>query len=372
MKAWASIIGFLLVFAVIQSSQSAEALGAEEDSWTMFRGGPRHTGFSPYDTTQNEGGVKLTYKHGNYFDSSSPSLAIAIDGTIYMGTSEPGGVIAIDEDGKEKWIFHIDMGYRQRSSPSIGIDNTIYFGAGNYLYAINPDGTEQWKFSTEDEITTSPTISPDGTIYFGSNANNVYAVDPNGTMKWNLTTRGNYDIESSPAVGPDGSIVLICYLEEGSLVALYPNGTIKWIIENDEFFNGISPAIDENGTMYINGAIRNLYSINPNGTINWIFPLSHGFYEPNGDIIGSTTHYPAIGPDGTIYSGSSDGLFAINPDGTLKWRSDSQRPTRSPSVSGDGTIFIQIIGIKAFNPDGSERWTYKDECQLRSMPRCCR
>ena len=35
------------------------------------------------------------------------------------------------------------------SSPAIGADGTIYVGSmDNYLYAINPDGTQQWAFAT--------------------------------------------------------------------------------------------------------------------------------------------------------------------------------------------------------------------------------
>jgi hypothetical protein len=357
MRVWASILVIFLTVVLILSSQSVEAPEKEDVTWTMFRGGPQRSGFSPYDTTQNEGGVNWTYKHGKYTRSGSGSLAISNEGTIFFGTSEPGGVIAINEDGTEKWIFHIDVEYRI-SSPSIGNENTIYIGAEHNLFAINPDGTEKWTFSTDDDIKTSPAIGPDGTIYFGSYDNNLYAVYPNGTLKWNFSTMGSYDVESSPALAPDGSIVFSCYLEEGSLVALYPNGTIKWILESDEFVNGVTPAIDENGTMYINGAFNNLYSIDTNGTINWMYPITH--WNNDAGIFGTTTHYPAIGPDGTVYSGSREGLYAINPDGSLKWRSESRTPTRSPSVSGDGTIFVGMNGIIAFNPDGSERWIYDD------------
>ena len=41
----------------------------------------------------------------------------------------------------------------------------------NHLYAINEDGTEEWKFLTGGEVTSSPTIGSDGTIYVGSNDN---------------------------------------------------------------------------------------------------------------------------------------------------------------------------------------------------------
>ena len=75
--------------------------------------------------------------------------------------------------------------------------------------------------------------------------------------------------------------------------------------------------------------------------------------------------HPAIGPDGTIYSGSIDGLYAINPDGTQKWRSGPRGTTRLPSVDGEGTIFTKTLdGITAFRPDGTIRWIHDENWAL--------
>jgi outer membrane protein assembly factor BamB len=39
----------------------------------------------------------------------------------------------------------------------------------NKLYAINPDGSQKWSFTTGDiAIWSSPAIGADGTIYVGS------------------------------------------------------------------------------------------------------------------------------------------------------------------------------------------------------------
>jgi hypothetical protein len=46
------------------------------------------------------------------------------------------------------------------------------------LYAVNPDGTMKWKFTTGviQDIDSSPAIGTDGTVYFGSDDGNLYAV----------------------------------------------------------------------------------------------------------------------------------------------------------------------------------------------------
>jgi hypothetical protein len=44
------------------------------------------------------------------------------------------------------------------------------------LFAINPDGTEKWTFSTGDTVRSSPAIGFDGTIYVGSYDGRLYAI----------------------------------------------------------------------------------------------------------------------------------------------------------------------------------------------------
>ena len=52
-----------------------------------------------------------------------------------------------------------------------------------------------------------------------------------------------------------------------------------------------------------------LYAVNQYGTLKWSFLT--------GNAIKTS---PAIGEDGTVYVGSYDGrLYAIRPDGKLKW-----------------------------------------------------
>jgi outer membrane protein assembly factor BamB len=359
MKAWASIaVLFLLIIStqgILQDAIASDDKEIENQSWSMYRGGPGRTGLSQYNTSFNQGGVKWTTHYEGGIASQSRSIAIAPDGTLYMGAFDPNGVIAFDKNGKEKWRYLI----RQRnsigsSSPSIGPDGTVYIGAGNDLIAINPDGNENWRYETDGIISSNPLISRNGTIYFGSADSNIYALDLNGTLLWNYSTQS--ELETSPSECPDGSIVITCYLGERSILALFPNGTVKWVIENDEFFRSSTIAVDDNGMIYLNGGRRNLYCISPNGRITWTFPTDHEIE------MGLIVLCPAIGPDGTIYSGSINGLYAINPDGTQKWKSGPSDWTRTPTISADGIIYSRTIeGVTAFNPDGTERWVHHEE-----------
>ena len=69
------------------------------------------------------------------------------------------------------------------SSPAIGSEGTIYIGSGDrYLYAINPDGTEKWNFTTGASVYSSSAIGSDGTIYVGSRDGNLYAIRGQGQI----------------------------------------------------------------------------------------------------------------------------------------------------------------------------------------------
>jgi sugar lactone lactonase YvrE len=87
------------------------------------------------------------------------------------------------------------------------------------LYAINPGGTQLWKFTagTNEYIDTSPAIGSDGTIYIASNSYNnstqinagyLYAINPDGTQLWKFTAGTDEYIGSSPAIGSDGTIYI--------------------------------------------------------------------------------------------------------------------------------------------------------------------
>jgi hypothetical protein len=65
------------------------------------------------------------------------------------------------------------------SSPAIGSDGTVYVGSSDkYLYAINPNGSQKWRFLTGDAVHSSPAIGTDGTIYVGSDDGYLYAISP--------------------------------------------------------------------------------------------------------------------------------------------------------------------------------------------------
>ena len=191
----------LIVFIFIFSATCIEGHLANPP-WPMFRMDAKHTGISPYNTSHVDGTIKWTFETGDGIESSP---VIGIDGTIYIG-SHDGYLYAINPDGTEQWRF--DAGpprYDERwnvsksimATPAIALDGTIYvYSSANYLFAVDPNGTEKWKYYLlwGNDFWTSPVIDDDGTIYIGS-ANSqttpgfdagLHALHPNGTENGRL------------------------------------------------------------------------------------------------------------------------------------------------------------------------------------------
>lgn len=115
-------------------------------------------------------------------------------------TAKPGTLLWEFATGKSEWGV--------QSTPAIGPDGTVYFGADNSkVYALDgKTGAKNWEFNTGGAVHSSPAIgvlsgSPstpalgsNGTVYVGSYGKKIYAIT--GDV-----------LNSSPVIGPNG---LLC------------------------------------------------------------------------------------------------------------------------------------------------------------------
>jgi outer membrane protein assembly factor BamB len=310
--------------------------------WPMFHHDLKHTGRSPYSGPASPW-LKWSYTTGNSVGYTSP--AIGSDGTIYV-CSDDSKLYAINPNGSFKWSY--TTGSASRTSPAIGSDGTIYVGAtDNKLYAISDNGSFKWSYTT-GTIYSSPAIGSDGTIYFGSENNKLNAVSDNGSFKWSYNAFGD-SVESSPAIGSDGTIYVGSV--DNKLYAISDNGSLKWSYTTGNYVNS-SPAIGSDGTIYVGSRDSKLYAISDNGSFKWSCTTGNQIFSS-----------PAIGSDGTIYVGSyfDNKLWAISDNSSLKWSyTTGGNVDSSPAIGGDGTIYVGSHDNKlyAINPNGGLKWSY--------------
>ncbi|MGD0074413.1 MAG: PQQ-binding-like beta-propeller repeat protein, partial [Candidatus Binataceae bacterium] len=159
-----AIAAFAILAVGIRTSLHAQ-LAPSSSSWPIYHHDLSHTGLSPFNTANNSGSLRWKFTAGNAVESSP---TIGSDGTIYFG-SDDGNLYAVDPYGNLKWNFTTQNSSIVRTAPVIGADGTIYFGVEggrSYggIYALNPDGSEKWFSLVEFDVDSSPAIGSDGSI----------------------------------------------------------------------------------------------------------------------------------------------------------------------------------------------------------------
>jgi len=310
--------------------------------------------------------------------------AVAADGTVYVSVTsdrKTSSLLALNPvDGSQEWSFPTGATNAIQATPAIGADGTIYapgFGSGalnsdpvHLLFALKPDGTQKWVFGGFGDggyylVEGAPTIAKDGTIYFsaqefvnnlgfGVNQNYLFALNPDGSMKWDFQAGQDFVIQSTPAIGSDGTIYFgtwdgIDNAMTGKIFAVNPkDGSLKWSLPTLGQIVS-SPAIGPDGTIYIGeqAGSNKFHALNPDGTEKWTF-------SPGG----SFTLSPAVDSSGTVYVTVDSVLYSLAPDGTQNWSKIGFNC--SPAIGADNTLYVgsENYRLYALNPNGTEVWDY--------------
>lgn len=151
-----------------------------------------------------------------------------------------------------------------------------------------------------------------------------------------------------------------------------PGGfAILWdkIFESASTLRSISPAVGNNGNVYISSNALKLHAYSPSGSKLWSFDLAADV--GSGGNQGSS---PIVDVNGDVYigvypsAGNAGMLYAIRPDGTKKWRYDYVAGVRvdytTPAIAIDGDIFIGSRGTngglnKVNSNTGKRSWWAK-------------
>jgi outer membrane protein assembly factor BamB len=343
----------LLPTVLVLADLPAEASGAGLASTPcpMYRGDKRHTGMIMSSVHGNEGGLQWARDAGDLgiqstrrFQCGSYGITIGLNGTLYFGTFNPGGVCAIMPNGRVEWYMRTNSSVLG-STPAIDDQGNIYICTDqNDLYAISPGGELLW--TGEGAERSSPLIDAEGTIYTAaSNLESLVAYWPNGTLKWRVHIGGNTDV--SPVWGYGGEILIHNHT---TLFAVHYTGIIEWNLTFDDHL-GYALCVDSYGRIYVVGE-RTLYAVHDSGNVLWTFDAPFNYEH----------FHPAIGPDPTIYIGAYDGLYAINiGDGTQRWFIPAEEPgvdtVEGIVVSVEGTVIVGVYrSIWALTPGGKVLW----------------
>ena len=199
-----------------------------------------------------------------------------------------------------------------------------------------------------------PAIAGDGTLYVIDADGNLLAVNPDGTIKWQCSN-GAYE-GSNPAIGISGAVYVGCH--EGRISAVSPEGAVLWEYTLDAY--GVaaatrsSPLVSPDGRIYVGTCVGGwgacLFALNPDGSLCWR-QQGPGCYEWNA---------PASSPDGTVYAEGNNTMYAVDPSGAIQWQLEIPQIYAGPSVDSAGNICLKTAynDVEYYDPAGELLWRY--------------
>lgn len=297
---------------------------------------------------------------------------IGFNNDIYLGTSSDT-LYTFTVDGALKWKFPTKGPIR--SSPMVGNNEDVFVvSEDGRLYGLTNQGERLWGWATAYNsgslLRSSPTLGVDGVIYFGDSDGRVHAVSSFD----GLSTGGRWPKKISdaaivvpPVIARDRTVIVAS--TDGFVYALDPAGQLLWktqqnigsvmvgmaLIEKDITIN-LPTGDTRTTTANIVYAVSNdgqLYAIaGEDGSVLWSYPLT-----------GPLRSGPVVGPDGTIYVGTSTGLIALNEDADaftprLRWVFVAEN-VGTPAIDSNGIVyFVGAETLYAINPNNTPYWTY--------------
>ncbi len=236
-------------------------------------------------------------------------------------------------------------------APAVGPDGTIFVAsvahlnsAQAYMVAVNSNLTPKWATSLlsfpvcgtapciasgvtlyiADQASSSPTVTPDGSVLYGVLSNDgtfrgdMLKLNSLGT----LAATYNFGWDSTPAIYPNNGTYSVIlkdnhYITSGPyyITQLDSNLQIQWQFQNtnpkasDGFEWCINmPAVDVNGTVYVNSEDGSIYVIPQGHTGIFTVPSSSLFLN---SAIGAAYTPLSIGPDGKLYTQNDGHLFVV-------------------------------------------------------------
>lgn len=339
-------------------------------AWPMFMYDCQHSGRSDFRGPASAVEVKWKARqnswddiiamalgtNGDLYTINSSSVMTAIDprygsekdqyATIVKGTPvvlKNGNVLSTDgsqtlfalkNPGLYAWNYVFEEEGDIKTIPSLGTNDSVFMHAPDgRLYGFDSlSGVMKWKSDIYADST--PVIGRNGTVYTvaaGRRADGgyLYAVNPhNGKLIWKLQLSDKELGKCNLAVANDSTIYIVSTGKGSSIYAVTSQGQLKW---KRQFTNLLtSPALAQDGTIYIGNENGTLSALNPDGSENWQ-------YRTSDKIVAA----PIIDAEGSIYVCSGTLIHALNPKGKLLWKYDvKQHITASPIIDSEGVLYV--------------------------------
>jgi len=224
--------------------------------------------------------------------------------------------------------------------------NVLYASTGPAIVALNPDGTQLWRYPEKNDNNKTFFAAPlvaNGQVIDGDYQNTLFSLDAsNGTEKWTYAdAKGRY--VASPVLA--GSNTIIAANGDGSIYAVDLSGKLLWKFTAQAGFWG-TPVVDAQGnTVYAASLDHSLYAIQ----------VSDGKQVWSTDMGGPMLASPLL-MDGTLYIGTlgSEMIAVSASDGKIQWKATTTGAIWSTPYLKDGVLYFGDTGNKIYALNASD------------------
>ncbi len=276
-----------------------------------------------------------------------------------LGAMTIAGAALGQDVGDVRWRFELGSPVAG-GEISVGPHGVVYASDAFALYALNPDGTVKWMRGGLGAGTPISFLD-DGAIVVGV-GEFVWALESDGSTRWVFSYDGEFGaehIEAGPSVGPDGNIYAMTSVDGDAglgVFSLTPEGDLRWATDADPSLFNING--ETGGPVFFTSDRLSFHFNNtPDAP-----PHPYGF-DFNGDqtlyVDFACTSVPRTDPFDRLIL-SRCGVQAIDPDAEeVLWTVELGATTVRPALDEAGRLYSSaFLGeLTAITPDGSIAWT---------------
>ncbi|APR84427.1 Serine/threonine protein kinase related protein [Minicystis rosea] len=246
--------------------------------------------------------------------------------------------------------FSWDAGAPIEAMPAITPEGDVVVASlSGKVTRLTPAGTVVWSADLGERIYASPLLLNDA-IVIGSDAKRFVSLSlATGKTRWQLDADAEAD--TAPAEAPGGLVIAAA---GRVLFGLRADGGVRFRLKLPRKIYA-SPAVADDGTIYVGAQDRRLHAITPDGKARW-----------SRDLGGDVDCAPAIGDDGTIFAASDAGqVLAFDAQGNERWRAAVGGFVRGGLTVGRAGAVIagtygpgpRVVALDAVT--GAERWSFR-------------
>lgn len=227
----------------------------------------------------------------------------------------------------------------------IGPDGGVYVLGRYAVSGFDADGAYRTgQYVGANKRLLGAAVDKEGRLFVASDNGTLWSYGAGGATRWGVLVEGNPT--TPPLVSSDGSLVYVGTGRERLAAYATDDGALRWEASLDGSIPG-APALGEDGTIYLGGSNGALFAIAPDGSARWQTPVG-GFISRQPHVRGATI--AAVTDDGQA--------LTLGTDGSVRWQTPLGAPSAGFGASADGTIYATAgEQVHAVGPDGARRWS---------------